>query len=96
MDKALKIEINASELNDHQKRLIKGINSLLEHILVTSSEEEYFESSSELMRLVATAIKKSNFNKQCSSIEFDQQVLEFCVDTLSDQVYERNVETLDN
>lgn len=96
MEKALKIKINAKELNDHQKRLIKSINSLLEHILLTKSEEDYFESSSELMRLVATAIKKSNFNSQCSSIEYQQQVLEFCVDTLSDQVYERNVETLDN
>ena len=96
MEKALKIEIEASQLNEQQQRLIKGINSLIEHILLTKSEEEYFESSSELMRLVATAIKKSNFNNQCSSIEFDQQVLEFCADTLSDQVYERNVETLDN
>lgn len=96
MDKTLKIEINATELNRHQKRLIKNINSLLEHILLTKTEEDYFESSSELMRLVATAIKKSNFNNQCSSIEHHQQVLEFCVDTLSDQVYERNVETLDN
>ena len=67
MDKALKIEINTADLNDHQKRLIKGINSLLEHILLTRSEEEYFESSSELMRLVATAIKKSNFNNQDKS-----------------------------
>lgn len=96
MDKALKIEINTTELNEHQQRLIKGVNSLLEHILLTKSEEDYFESSSELMRLVATAIKKSNFNNQCSSIEFDQQVLEFCADTLSDQVYQRSVESLDN
>lgn len=96
MDKSLKIEIDASKLNEQQTRLVKSINSLLEHILLTNSEEDYFESSSDLMRLVATAIKKSNFNNQCSSIEFDQQVLEFCADTLSDQVYERNVESLDN
>lgn len=96
MEKALKIEIPTQNLTDHQKRLIKGINSLLEHILSTDSEEEYFEASSELMRMVATAIKKSNFNNKCSAIEFDQQVLEYCVDILSDQVYERSVETLDN
>lgn len=96
MDNALKIEINTNSLNEHQQRLVKRINSLLEHVMKTSNEDEYFELSSELMRLMATAIKKSNFNENASSIEHSQQVLEFCVDNLSDQVYGRSVETFDN
>ncbi len=96
MANALKIEMNTASLSEHQQRLVKRINSLLEHVMKTSDESEYFEMSSELMRLMATAIKKSNFNNQASSVEHSQQVLEFCVDNLSDQIYGRSVETFDN
>lgn len=90
------LEIDCSHLGDQQKRLVKSINSLLQHVLTTKNEADYFESSSELMRLLATAIKKSNFNQDNQKIPFDQQVLEFCVDTLSDQVYNDEVEQYDN
>ena len=96
MNNALKIEIDTTSLNEHQQRLLKRINSLLEHVMKTSNEDEYFELSSEVMRLMATAIQKSNFNNQASSIEHSQQVLEFCVDNLSDHIYGRSVETFDN
>jgi hypothetical protein len=90
------LEIDCSMMKDQQKRLVKSINSLLQHVLSTKDEEDYFQSSTELMRLLATAIKKSNFNQENHSIAYDQQVLEFCVDTLSDQVYSNEVEQYDN
>jgi hypothetical protein len=90
------LEVDCSHLGEQQKRLVKGINSLLQHVLTTKNEDEYFELSSELMRLLATAIKKSNFNQEDQAIDYDRQVLEFCVDTLSDQVYGNEVEQFDN
>lgn len=97
--KLLNLNVDVSELNQQQVRLIKSINSLLTHIMSTDDEEEYFESSSELMRIVAMAVKKSNFSTELqkkSEIPYGQQALEFCVDILSDQVYGDDVVKYDN
>jgi hypothetical protein len=94
--KKITLEVETEELNPQQIRLIKSINSMLTHILTTDDEEEYFDSSSELLRLVATSIKKANFCANDGKIEYSQQALEFCVDTLSDQVYEDDLIKYDN
>ena len=97
--KLLNLNVDVSELNQQQVRLIKSINSLLTHIMSTDDEDEYFESSSELMRIVAMAVKKSNFSTEFqkkASIPYGQQALEYCVDILSDQVYGDDVVKYDN
>jgi hypothetical protein len=45
---------------------------------------------------VANAIKKAKFSENNQQIEYAQQALEFCVDNLSDQVYQNEVTILDN
>ena len=93
----LKLDIITEDLSEHQIRLIKTINTLLTHVLTTDEEDEYFESSSELLRVVATAIKKSNFSHENQEpIEYGQQALEFCVDILNDQIYEGDLIKYDN
>jgi hypothetical protein len=92
----LKLEIDTEEMNNQQVRLIKTINTMLAHVLTTEEEDEYFDSSSELLRLVASAVKKANFSKNDSGIEYSQQALEFCVDTLSNQIYEDDLIKYDN
>ncbi|MAX67950.1 MAG: hypothetical protein CME66_13520 [Halobacteriovoraceae bacterium] len=94
--KKLTLEIDTNELSEHHLRLIKSINSLMTHVLTTQSEEDYFEGSSDLLRLVANAIKKAKFSENNQQIEYAQQALEFCVDNLSDQVYQNEVTILDN
>ena len=95
--KTLHLKINTEELSDHQIRLTKTINNLLNHVLTTDEEREYFTSSSELLRLVATAIKKSTFSEENQKpIEYGQQALEYCVDILSDQIYEGELVKYDN
>lgn len=95
--KSLKLNIETDGLSKHQIRLIKTINALLGHVLTTDQEDEYFESSSELLRVVATAIKKSNFSLEHQEpIEYGQQALEFCVDILNDQIYEGDLIRHDN
>lgn len=94
--KKINFEIQAEELSHQQIRLLKSINSMLTHIMTTEEEEEYFDGSSELLRLVATAVKKANFCGENSNIEYSQQALEFCVDTLSNQIYEDDLIKYDN
>lgn len=96
-ESTLNLEISTEDLSEHQVRLIKTINSLLGHILTTEEEDEYFESSSELLRVVATAIKKANFSEENQKpIEYGQQALEFCVDILNDQIYDGDLIKYDN
>jgi hypothetical protein len=94
--KNLTLEFNTDELSEHQIRLVKSINSMLAHVLTTDVEDEYFDSSSELLRLVANAVKKANFSENDKKIEYSKQALEFCVDILNDQVYEDQLMKYDN
>lgn len=95
-EQKMTLEIDTTGLNERQIRLVKSVNSLLTHIMSAEFEDEYFDSSSELFRIIATAIKTSNFNKKNSDIPYDQQVLEFCSDILADQVYQDEVIQYDN
>jgi hypothetical protein len=96
-DSTLTLDIHTEDLSKQQVRLVKTINTLLAHVLTTDQEDEYFESSSELLRVVATAIKKSNFSEENQKpIEYGQQALEFCVDILNDQIYEGDLIKYDN
>lgn len=91
-----KIEIDTTGLTDGQIRLLKSANALLTHVMQAEFEDEYFDSSSELFRVIATAIKTSQFNKSSDEIAYDKQVLEFCSDILADQVYGDDVIQYDN
>ncbi len=92
----LKIELNTEEMSPAQIRMIKSINSMLAHVITTEEEEEYFDGSSELLRMVASVIKKANFSNQDGKIEYSKQALEFCADVLSDQIYEDDLMKYDN
>lgn len=96
-EKTLNLEISIEEMSEQQIRLIKTINALLGHVLTTDEEDEYFDSSSELLRVVATAVEKANFaHNNTSEIEYAKQALEFCVDNLSEQIHEGNLVQYDN
>ncbi len=90
------IDMNTDDLSEQQKRLLKSINMMLVHTMTTDEEDEYFDGSSELLRLVASAIKKANFSNKETEIAYDQQALEYCVDILSDQVYGDDLVKYDN
>ena len=94
--KTLTIQIETQDMSSQQVRLIKSINLMLKHVMTTELENEYFDHSSDLLRFVASAIKQANFSKIDTDIDYGQQALEFCVDTLSDQVYEHDLVKYDN
>lgn len=94
----LYIEIDATELSAAQMRAIKTLNMLLSHALTTESEGEFFDSSAEAMRVCASLIKQANFVDEMheSEIPYAQQVLEFSMDVLQDQMSSAKVINYDN
>lgn len=92
----LTLKVNTEELSEQHIRTIRSINSVLTHVLTTQEESEYFDSSSELLRLAACAVKKANFSKKDVGIEYSKQALEFCVDILHEQISNDELIKYDN
>ena len=98
-ERMIKIEIDGSELTPQQIRLIRSINTMLAHVLVTENEEEYFEGSAEFMRMCAALIKQAHFTenlKGVNNIPYAQQALEYSMDVLQEYVTNSKVVTYDN
>jgi hypothetical protein len=98
-EQLIKIEIDGSELTPQQVRLIRSLNTMLTHVLLTESEEEYFEGSAEFMRMCAALIKQARFTEELkdqSNIPYAQQALEYSVDVLQEYVTASKVVNYDN
>jgi hypothetical protein len=98
-DRMIKIEFDGSELTPQQIRLVKSLNTMLAHVLLTENEEEYFEGSAEFMRMCAALIKQARFTEELkdqSNIPYAQQALEYSVDVLQDYVAASKVVNYDN
>ena len=97
--KELILKCNTAEMNPAQIRLIKSIHSMLSTVLTTENEEEYFETSKNLMMLVSNVIEKSNFATVFTTgekIPYAKQALEFSLDFVSEEIYSGNVSKHDN
>lgn len=94
----ISIEIDTTEMTASQVRMIKTLNALLSHALVTESESEYFETSSEVMRLCASIIKQANFIEDMKNmgIPYAEQVLEYSMDVLHEHMANSKVISYDN
>lgn len=93
------LELNVTELSPSQMRLIKRINSLVTNILATDDEKDFFESSSDAMKVLAACIKSSNFSTEFTAEEktpYGKQALEYSVDLLVDELNNEVIVPLDN
>ena len=82
-------EIQHNGLAPEQLRLTKSIITELVKMMETNKEQQFFNSSSELMRLIATAIEFSSFvdyQSNVSTIPFSSQALEYSIDVLADYI----------
>jgi hypothetical protein len=98
-DRMIKIEIDGNDFTPQQVRLIRSLNTMLAHVMVTENEEEYFEGSAEFMRMCAALIKQAHFTenlKGADNISYAQQALEYSMDVLQDYVSSSKVITYDN
>ncbi len=100
MKKFLTIQLDSSELNPAQERLIRYMNSMLLSALTSKDEGEYFESSNEAMRMLASLIRRANFNEstlaQAKDIPYETQVLEYCMETINDDIIDNKTVIFDN
>lgn len=97
--KKLNIEIDTNGLTPAQVRLIRSLNAMLTHLLVTDEEAEFFDGSAEFMRMCASLIKQSHFTEKLlkeENIPYADQALEFAVDVLSEHMTLSKVVTYDN
>jgi hypothetical protein len=94
----LKVAIDVSELSPQQIRLLKTINSMLKHITVTDDEEDFFETSAELMKQIASLIKQANFNEfpPNEEISYAEQAIEYSLESIADKIYCPKLNTYDN
>jgi len=90
-----KIELDIDGLSAHQVRLIKKLNHIVQLAITTRYEDEFFESSAELIKTCASIIKQSDFTKHSNGIYTDQ-ALEYATDLLEDIIAEKKVVKYDN
>lgn len=93
--KLLNVELDTSKLRPAQLRLVKCINAALAQVLKSETEAEFFNGSAELMRLAASLIQQADFGED-SEIPYADQVLEFSMDALQDQISSAKVISYDN
>lgn len=94
--KELQVKMNTEDLNPTQIRLIKSINALMAHVIVSDDENEYFETSADLMKKVAELIKHSNFSENNKTIEYGDQAIEFAIDFLHESMNGNKIHNIDN
>lgn len=92
------LEIDTTEMSASQIRQLKTLTALLNHVLTTDEESEYFDGAAEAVRMCASMIKQANFIEvmKDSKIPYADQVIEFSVDVLQEHMSNSKVVTYDN
>ncbi len=93
------IELDTSELTNAQVRMIRSLNTVLAQLLLTNDESEFFENSSELMRLCASLIKQATFPHQSlkkTKTPYADQALEYSLDNLQENINAEKIISYDN
>lgn len=93
----LKLTVDTRELTPTQLRLLKQTHSILLQALTAEDEAEYFEASSQLLKLSIQAIKHSSFPaSKRDGIAYDEQALEYALDSLNEALSNNGHINLDN
>lgn len=90
--------LDTSELSSAQRRLIRYLNSTLLHAVTTSDEREYFDGANEAMQMFASLIQQANFPLQegHADIPYPTQALEFCMETMAEDLSRKRTLIFDN
>lgn len=91
------ITVDANELSATQVRLLKSLNAMIQHVVTTNSESEFFDGSAECMRICASLIKQARFVEafKADEIPYAEQALEYSIDVLQDQMSAHKVVSYD-
>ena len=92
--------VNNHKLSEQQERNLKTITGLILNLCTTKNESEFFEQTQEVMKLLASILKQSNFvavqQKSGSDIPYAQQAIELATDWLHDHLYSKGLNNFDN
>lgn len=95
----LNFSLNVSKLSGPQIRLLRAFNLLMLELLEADKESDFFDKSSELVRLWVLAVRSSNFSLQHNNIEniaYTDQAIEFSLDSLMEFLNSPNGSSFDN
>jgi ABC-type uncharacterized transport system substrate-binding protein len=98
-EQTVTLAIDTTELKAHQVRILKTINALAQALMTTDNEEDFFEGTTELVKAIANAAKKSNFTEIYSkgeAIQYAEQAIEYAVDHLGDDLQQGSFVRFDN
>jgi mevalonate kinase len=93
------LKIKSTGLTEQQKRLIRSVNTLIVELLETEKEDEFFEHTEEVVRLVAALVKQSNFPafvKGDGEILYAEQALESSFEKVQEKLYTEEINVYDN
>ena len=91
--------IEHGDLSPEQLRLTKSLITELITLIETNNEDQFFQSSAELMRLISSAIEFSSFvdyQKNVSTIPFSKQAIEYSIDVLAEFIEQNKHIQYDN
>lgn len=92
------IKIDTENMTAQQKRAIRTINTLLCDLAITSSEEDYFNNASEIIKLVASLVKIANFAQahKDDAIPYAIQALELAIENTAENLLDDKMAVYDN
>jgi hypothetical protein len=92
--------LNNNKLSAQQERNLKTIMGLILNLSTTNQENVFFEQTQEILKLLASVLKQSQFakaqEKAGSEIPYAEQALELATDWLHDHLYSKNLVNFDN
>jgi hypothetical protein len=96
--KTEKLTIDTADLCPSQVRLIKTINTKLNMVATTKNEQEFFDASAELMKLMASLVQQANFHTKYtnSEINYADQAVEFSIECVNEALQTRKIINYDN
>ena len=93
------LQLDISGLSESQQRLLRYINSALLHAITTADEGEYFDHTAQAMRIFSSLVRQADFvekeAKGHSQIPYPTQALEFCIETIVDDISENKTIVFD-
>ncbi len=92
--------VNNNKLSAQQERNLKTMTGLILSLSTTKQEKEFFEQTQEILKMLASVLKQSQFVKEQekggSEIPYAEQALELATDWLHDHLYSKNLVNFDN
>ena len=94
------LTIDTTGLDPGQVRSLRSLVFILQHIMQTDNEEEFFNGSAEALRIYASSLWHSKFitspPKDSNDIPYAEQALEYSIEVLQEYINTAKIIQYDN